>query len=331
MVREEFVSKCTEVFSSIGFCKNDAFEISEYLAEVERKGETSHGISFASRIINRTLNGGYNLSASSDAIIWEDNESFLKADANNIVGVLSAKRCMEKAIIGAKKKGVYFVFSKNSNTFGSAFYYAEMAKSKKCIGIVMSNTPPAMVPFNGAERLLGTNPLSIAIPGCKDNGMVLDMASSVVAKSKICNMYNTGIFDIPNGWAVDKYGNATNDAKAAMDGSLIPFGGAKGYGIALAIDLISGLLSGAEYSINVRNFDNAEKKSMNVGQLFVCINPELIYGKNYFEKVDEYLNILRNSKVALGYESVMIPGDKKYEHAINFDYVFPAEFFKYIG
>ena len=145
----------------------------------------------------------------------------------------------------------------NSNHYGVGNYYAWKFAEADLIGITMTNTSPCIAPFGGIEKLLGTNPLTIAIPANKHYPIVLDMATSVVAYGQIERKAIENQ-KIPLGWAIDKEGNPTEDPLEALRGSLLHFGGYKGYGIALVIDILSSLLAQAEYGKNLGNVNDLE-------------------------------------------------------------------------
>ena len=174
----------------------------------------------------------------------------------------------------------------------------------------MANAPAAMTLTGGKEKLLGTNPFAIGIPSEDKKPIIFDMASSQVSKSKIGSSYLNGN-DIPLGWAYDKDGNPTTDPQKAIEGFLEPLGGYKGIGIAMSIDILAGLLSGASYLDKVGKFYDYSK-SMKVGHLYIAINPKRIYGEDFYNKVNDYKKKLRSSKTWRN-EKIHIPGDSKIE------------------
>ncbi len=212
---------------------------------------------------------------------------------------------MELAIEKAKNVGVGVVATKNANHFGIAGYYSELAMNQDMIGITITNTEPAMAPFGGKEKILGTNPIAIAFKGNKYK-FSLDMATASIARGKILEALRKNI-KIPEGCAVDKDGKITTDPAKALEGCILPFGGPKGYGLALAIEMLSAI-GGAEVGTKVRGTANPYEKCTK-GDLFIAINPEFFVGKEEFKKkVDELLEEIKTSEPAEGFE-ILIPGE----------------------
>ena len=211
------------------------------------------------------------------------------------------------AVERAKKSGIYTVFAYNCNTCSAAFVYTLQAAKEGLMGLLMSNTPAAMAPYGGNTRLFGTNPLSYAIPAKNEKPIVFDMATSVVAKSTIVSYRDRGE-EIPEGWAYDKDGKPTTDPQTALEGLMVPIGGTKGYGLSMIIDIFAGVLSGAGFLNHIFNFFNNDNKCMNVGQLFVAIDPKIIYGVDFYDRMDDYIKIIKNSDCS---GKVRIPGERK--------------------
>ena len=241
--------------------------------------------------------------------VIKDSPSFTVMDSNNIIGAISAAKASQICIEKAKEYGMHTVCAKNCNTFGPAFYYAEMMSKAGMIGFVCSNTPAAMPAFNGLEPMLGTNPLAFSCPSKTKGTITLDMATSIVAKSH----FSTALANhekLKEGWALDQNGNPTTDPMEAIKGFVLPMAGFKGYGIAMAIDILSGFLSGAGYLNKVNKFYSQDGKGMNVGQMFVAINPDMVYDGDFLTDMDGYITTLRDSKVMDG-RAIAIPGDDR--------------------
>lgn len=297
-----------QLFACHGLSASDASIVADILLETELCGITTHGLSMVPAHIKK-LDNGYNR----DAVfcIEHGNDSFSVCDADNSIGMLSAYHCMNLAIEKARTSGIHMVFCHNCNTFSAAYYYAKMALDAGMIAVVSSNAPTQMAPYGGKEKLLGTNPMAIAVPTDKEAPFLFDIATSAVAKSKINDAYHSGADKIPFGWATDEDGNPTDDPAKAVRGLLLPMAGAKGYGLCMAIDLISGLLGGAACLDRVGRFYTPDNRCMNVGQSFVVINPHLIYGDSFYQAADDYVKTIRNSTSATD-QPVRLPGDRNY-------------------
>jgi LDH2 family malate/lactate/ureidoglycolate dehydrogenase len=290
-----------------GVANQQAEIISDCFATADEYGVTSHGINVLQAHIDKIKRGGYNLHPNLQII--SETPSFAIVDGDNSFGPVSADYCMRYAVKQAKAVGVFHVFSKNNNTVGPAFYYPLKAAEMGCIGIIFSNSPAQMAPFGGKEKLLGTNPFSAVIPVPGGDPIIIDMATSIVAKSKF-KQYKEEGKRLPDGWALDENGNPTNDPDEGMKGLVLPMAGFKGYGIAMLIDLISGLISGAAFLNNVGRFYTTDNKGMNIGFCCIAIDPYVIMGEKYSSAIIEYVNTIRNSKRS-GESPICIPGDDR--------------------
>ncbi|KPG70215.1 Ldh family oxidoreductase [Enterococcus sp. RIT-PI-f] len=295
------------LLKSKGLNEFDSSVIADYFIRVEAMGIKTHGYTTLKSHINKIENNQYNL----NAVIQTKRvmDSVLVADSDNSIGMISATKLMNICIQEAKNHGMYIVHCNNANTFGAASYYCNLAVQSGLIGITFSNSPAAMAPWGGIDNLLGTNPFSIGIPSNNYAPFIFDMSSSIVAKSKINSARIEGK-KIPEGWAIDSQGNPTIDPLEAIKGSLLPVGEHKGYGIAMMIDIMAGLLSGAAFQSKVKKFyRESDEGSMNVGQVFIVIDPVRIYGENFYNKMDEYLENIKASKPINKYSNIRYPGE----------------------
>lgn len=303
-------AKLESFFCKIG-CRCDvAKKIVEALLLAEACGVNSHGIRMIPAHAKKILTKDYCVNASCEIEI--ETSAFSRINCHNQIGMVSATDCMQFAIDKAKKSGVYTVFANNCNTFSAAFCYALQAARQGMLGFVMSNSPAQMAPWGGFSKLLGTNPLAYAVPAKNKNPIIFDMATSVVAKSKINQAKDCGD-KIPEGWALDEKGMPTTDSKEAVKGLVLPMSGAKGYGLAMMIDIFAGLISNACYLDGVGRFFGKAGDGMNVGHCFVAINPELVYGPTFYDEIDKYIDRIHSSKSIDGVR-VRLPGERKLEN-----------------
>lgn len=317
--KETLCERVEELLISVGVSPEQATIISDILVDADMYGVTTHGTAILPSHIKRIVCGGYNLTPNISTV--NSSPSFSVIDADNAIGFVSAKYCMDLAIQNCRKTGIHTVFSRNSNTYGAAYYYPLMAAKKGLIGISCSNSPTAMAPMGGKSKLFGTNPLSVAIPFDKDNNspIIIDMATSKVAKSKFLQAKKEGK-QLPEGWAMDVDGNPTTDPDLAIQGLVCPMEGYKGYGLALIIDFLAGFLSGAAWQDKVNRFYSEDKASMNVGQLFICIDPKAVFGDDYFQMAKLYVENIRKSSRINENKPIAIPGDRKHSaYKINLE------------
>ena len=293
-------------YMRLGCSKQEADNCIHSLILSEVCGEYSHGLRMAYKHAERLARKGYSINK--DLIIEIETGSFARINCQNMIGMHSATECMKFAIEKSKESGLYVIFANNCNTFSAAVPYVLQSIESDIIGIVMCNTPAQMPPYNGIGRLIGTNPICFGFPAKNEDPIIFDMATSNVAKSKITAAREKGE-SIPLGWALNKEGKPTSDAEEAIKGLLLPFAhGPKGIGIAMMIDLLSGVLSGAGYLNKVNYFAT---DNMNVGQVFIAIDPTIVLGSCYFDRVDDFVKTIKTSPAIDEVQEVQLPGANK--------------------
>jgi LDH2 family malate/lactate/ureidoglycolate dehydrogenase len=213
----------------------------------------------------------------------------------------------------AKEFGIGCCLVRNTNNIGMLSVYTLMAAQQNTVGIIMGNAAAAMSPWGGADAFFGTNPLSIAIPG--ETGappVVLDMSSTLVARGKIRRADRLKEA-IPPGWAFDEAGTPTTDPAAALKGTLMPIGGPKGYGLALMIDVLAGMLSGSKYGPEIRTFHQLEGPT-GVGVFTLAIEIERFMPLGQFTALFRvYLASIKASRKAKGISRIYLPGEIEYD------------------
>lgn len=300
-----FQDSLVRVFRKNGLSAEDAVLAADGILEAELAGITTHGVEMIPAHIKK-CRSGYNTSASLHTV--REAAAFTVVDADNAFGVVSAQKCIRMAIEKCRTSGIHVVFCNNANTFSAAYTYAKYAAEHGMISIIGANAPAQMAPIGGIDKLFGTNPLAIGVPADKEEPFILDMATSAVAKSRINQALHRGDKTIPYGWATDINGVPTNDPKEAVKGLILPMAGPKGYGLAMAIDIIGGVLSGAASMDSVGRFYSDDNACMNVGQFFAVLDPSMIYGGDFMSEMDVYLHKVRTSRSA-DEKTVLVPGD----------------------
>lgn len=301
---EELKRLTAEKLKTAGVAEQDAEKVADCYATADLYGVSSHGVAILPTHLKRLTAGGYNLAPTFPIV--REGGAFQVVDGGNAIGVLSALHCVDLAMKGAAEKGLFAVNSFHNNTLGPAFYYAlEMAK-KGFIGIVLCNSPAQMTAPNGKTKVLGTNPLAIAVPN-GEKPIVLDMATSAVAKSKIKQMQEKGE-PIPLGWALDENYQPTQDAEAALKGYVLPMAGFKGYGLAMMIDILAGALSGAGYLDKVGRFYSPDFACMDVGFSFIAIDPSQTYGAGFEGLMQEYVQRIEEDERVVEDQEIALPG-----------------------
>ncbi|KYZ75665.1 lactate dehydrogenase [Anaerosporomusa subterranea] len=296
---------CSEVLIKAGLELSDAAILTESLLCAELRGVSSHGVVRLSTYLNRIAAGVMDIN--SKMTIEKEFPASALLNANNGFGQIAGAKAMDIAVSKAKTSGASVVAVKNSNHFGVAAYFGLRAVRENMVGLVITNSSPAMTPYNTKTPLLGTNPLAIAIPAGEQKPIVLDMSTSVVARGKIRYASLVGE-KIPLGWAVDSDGRPTEDAKAALKGSLEPIGGPKGAGLSLCIDLLCGVLTGTALTGEVINVTDTSGPSK-TGHLFIAINVASFINPQFFaQNVDKVITHIKSLPSASGGQ-VYMPGE----------------------
>lgn len=302
---------CTSIFAAAGMGVEDAEIVADNLVFADNSGMESHGVIRVPAYIKRLQDGG--TSPNAMLTIEKEEKTTALINGNNAMGQVVSTKAMELCIEKAKENGVAFVGVKGSNHFGMASYYSEMALKENMIGMVF--TSPAahlMAPTGGIEPILDNNPFSFAIPAKEELPVVLDMATSVVARGKIGVALNKGE-KIPKTWAMTIDGRETDDPKEAFDGILLPVGGYKGYGLTVIVGILSAVLTGGSIlTKDVKDFYADTKDPQNIGHLFGCIKLENFMDPELFKlHMDEMIREIKSCKKAPGVEEIFLPGEKE--------------------
>jgi len=314
------------VFSSFGISPEEAFICADNLVLADLRGIPSHGVARLRRYVTGMSNGTI-LQHNKPKVVRETPSTATvdgQAGLGQIVGYFSASKAIEKA----RKTGVGIVAVRNSNHYGIAGYYSQMMLDAGLLGISMTNSAPLVVPTFGRKMIIGTNPISMTAPTRRNKPFFLDMATSVVPRGKL-EVYDRLEKSMPEGWAVDAKGQITTDATnvlknmvTRLGGGILPlggegelYGGYKGYGIALLVDILCGVLSGGAYAdmVDTRG-PGGEGQPAQVAHFFMALNIENFVEMEIFqEKMDDLIDRLKESAKAEGQDRIYIHGEKEYE------------------
>jgi L-2-hydroxycarboxylate dehydrogenase (NAD+) len=302
---EEERSLITQALISLGAAPEEATIQADVLTEADLRGVHSHGLQRLPVIVKRIEKGLISVQMMPNRQ-WTAS-SVLSVDGRNGFGPFVAETSLRLAAEVAQRNGAVAVAIRNSSHIGMAGYYCERRAFEGLICIGFTTSEALVHPYGGAEAMIGTNPIAIAIP-CQPRPFLLDMATSTSALGRIIALKQRGE-RLPDGWAIDRDGNPTNDPGAALGGSLTPAGGPKGYGLGVAIGAISGLLPGGEIGQAVRGTLDTDHRCTK-GDLFLLLDPKAFAGGATLELcLGSYLQSLRHSKPQRGYSSVMVPGE----------------------
>lgn len=300
------------LLQAMGAENNEARLVAEILVQADMRGIHTHGSAFVPLIAERCAHGLLNLPTKVELI--NDEETITHIEGNNGLGQVAAAEAMRISIQKARNHGVGLALIRHTNHIGFLGYYTHMAAAEGLIGVCATNAASSMAPWGGTEPFFGSNPFSVAAPAASGAPIVLDMSASVVARGKIRRAQRLNE-KIPLGWAIDDTGTSTTDPAEALKGSLLPIGGHKGYGLALFIDLMCGLLSGSKYGRDLLTFHKPIGPT-GVGAMLMAVDIERFMPLAQFETlVKEYADAIRNSQKAMGVERIFLPGEIEAEMA----------------
>jgi LDH2 family malate/lactate/ureidoglycolate dehydrogenase len=236
------------LFVAAGLPAAAARVVADSLVDADLAGQPSHGVMLVDMYLDRLRHGSVSTRVAAEVV--SERDAVVVLDARNALGALVGDQAIGIAVARARRHGAGVVAVRHGFHFGVAGRYARAAADAGCVGIAMCNTRPLMPAPGGADRVVGNNPIAIAIPTADDVPLVLDMATSAAAMGKIRMAAKSGEA-IPPGWAVRADGAPTTDPAEAIAGMLLPAAGPKGFGLAFMIDLLCGLLSGGAHGAAV--------------------------------------------------------------------------------
>jgi LDH2 family malate/lactate/ureidoglycolate dehydrogenase len=311
------------VFTSMGCTGPDATTATDVLLAADIRGIDSHGIARLSGYVR--LWEAQRVNAKPTVTVLHQTPSTATLDGDSGLGLVVAPHAMQLAIEKARNVGTGWVSVQNSNHFGIAGYHAMMALKEDMIGICMTNASPLVAPTFSVERLLGTNPICVAVPAGTQPPFVADMATTTAANGKLEILQRkSGV--APLGWIQDKSGKASTDPhELKAGGALLPLGGDKehgshkGYALGAIVDIFSAVLSGANYGPWVPPFPAyvpmpTGMPGKGIGHFFGAMRIDAFRpAKEFKQHMDQWIERFRSAKTAEGFEKIIIPGDPERE------------------
>jgi len=294
------------VYRRAGLPEPDAELLADSLVQADLWGHPSHGVLRLDWYRKRILAGTLKPDARPELVT--DAGAVAVLDGRDGAGQVLAKRAMEEAIARARRHGVGVVAVRESNHFGTAMYFTRMAAAAGCVGFLSTNASPAMAPWGGRAKAVGNNPWSLAAPAGRHPPMILDIANTAVARGKVYLARQRGE-RIPEGWALDADGRPTTDPRAAIEGLIQPMAGHKGYGIAVMMDVLSGVLTGSGFAAEVQGPYQARERSR-CGHLAMALHIEAFQPLAEFgARMERYVAELKDVPLAPGAAEVFYPGE----------------------
>jgi len=292
----------------VGVSQGHAKATMEILLWADLRGVGTHGVqrllTYVPRLREGLINPQPTLSVESPA------PAVKVIDGDNGLGPVVGTMGMEEAIRLAKQFGVAFVGCRKSNHFGAGAPYVLMACRSRMIGMAGANAPSTMAPWGGLTKLIGNNPLAIGVPCEGDTPFVIDMAMSSSARARIFQMAARKE-KIPGDWALDSQGRPTTDPAEAIKGFVLPIGRHKGYGLAVAIDILCGVLTGGAFSRGIHSLLDHWDEPQDIGHFFIALDvTRFMPWETFSDRVRQMFEGYRNAKRINPSEPIYIPGER---------------------
>ena len=286
----------------------DALVIAQLMVKSDLVGADGHGLFRLPAYIKRIQAGGVNLNP--NIYIEREQGATALINGDNALGHLVMNRAVELAIEKVKKHSVCWVGSHYGNHSGAASVYVRKLAEQGYIGIYMAvGNANHMAPWGGIDLLLSTNPIAIAVPSGDAPIVLLDIATTVAAYGKVKLAAQKGEL-MPDTWMIDRSGKPITDPQKSSEGSLLPIGGYKGYGLAVMIGLLAGALNNAAVGKSTVDFNASHDLITNTGQTIIAVDPSAFGDRDQFiARVVELVNDLKASSRLPGVNQIRVPGD----------------------
>ncbi|MDR7855283.1 ureidoglycolate dehydrogenase [Tissierella sp.] len=303
---QELKKLMKDKFVKAGLSDEHSDKVAEILTWADARGIHSHGAVRVEYYSERIAKGGINTNPNFRFEATGPSSGMYHGDNGN--GFVAATNAMEEAIKMAKESGVAVVGIKNISHSGSLGYYVEMAADNDLVAISLCQSDPMAVPYGGSEPYYGTNPIAFGVPTSDGRKVIFDMATTVQSWGKIL-VARSKKEPIPSDWAVDEHGNSTTDSTKVN--ALLPISGAKGYGLMMMVDVLSGVMLGLPFGKHVSSMYDDLSKGRDLGQLHIVIDPSRFIDIDMFkENMSKVLTELSEVKPAPGFDKVYYPGER---------------------
>ncbi|HIW78186.1 MAG TPA: Ldh family oxidoreductase [Candidatus Bilophila faecipullorum] len=290
------------VFAAAGVPEAAAASVVDALVLAELDGLPSHGFSRIPFYTDQALSGKVNAAAVPQ--VSTPAPASVLVDAGNGFAFPAIQAGLERAVPLAKRYGVAVLGVTRSHHCGVVGLYAERLAGEGLLSLIFSNTPAAMAPWGGSRASFGTNPLAFGCPREGRHPLVIDLSLSKVARGKIMAARQRGE-SIPEGWALDAQGRPATDPAAALGGTMIPVGDAKGSALALMVEILAAALTGANYAFEASSFFEAEGPAPGIGQTFILIDPAPL-NPGFAPRLEALCGQM------LAQEGVRLPGERRF-------------------
>jgi LDH2 family malate/lactate/ureidoglycolate dehydrogenase len=296
------------VLQAVNVPRHAAELVADSLVSANLRGVDSHGVQLLIWYTQQIQDG--NIDVSTIGEVASESGACMVYDGMNGLGQVISNECCDHAIRLARANGLGMVTARHSSHFGASAWWAQKLAAAGLIGIVTCNATPLVAAWQGRDKILGTNPICMALPG--PNTFLLDMATTTVALNRIHKAILTGDTEIPPGWAMDADGNPTTNPQTALEGLPMPLGGYKGTGLALMVEVLCAVLSGGAMLTEVGGL-RVKNRPMRVSHFFLAIDPERFLPMDQFQaRMERIRDTVKGSKPAAGFDEVLIAGDPEW-------------------
>jgi len=305
------------VFVAAGMPPENAALVADNLTQGELHGLGSHGVSRLLPVyVKRVRVGAFN--STPNVTVVQRKGSTAVVDGDNGPGAVVGTFAMDLALELAQEHSSGWVVARNSNHYGAAFLYTRKALPLGMIGFSTTAAVPQVAPYGGNAAALGTNPLCIAVPGGERGPIILDMATTVVARGKVQLAALEGK-PIPLGWAVDAQGRPTTDPVEGSKGRMLPLGGYKGYGLAVMVEVFSSILSGAAFGRGIGELFADFDRGQGMGHFFGALDVSAFMPVDAFRRrIDDLIAYLKGMPLAEGAEEILVAGEPEARKAAEY-------------
>jgi LDH2 family malate/lactate/ureidoglycolate dehydrogenase len=302
---------CAGALTALGLPEADAAVCATRMIEADLRGVDTHGIFRLNHYSQRIRAGGINLHPKVHAV--RENAVTALVDGDNAMGHLVMTYATELAIRKAAESGLAWVGTFNGNHAGAGAIYSSMPLAHDMIGMYMTvANANHMAPWGGVELILGTNPISVAIPAGEEPPIVLDIATTMTSYGKVKLAAQKGE-SIPPGWMIDRQGQPLTDPRRSSEGLLVPMGGYKGYGLNVVIGMLAGVLNGAAFGRNVVDFNKDVAAINNSGHMIMAMRVDNFQPTEVFKReTDRVIREIRESRRMDNVDRIWLPGEMEH-------------------
>ena len=296
----------TRILTALGVPEPDAHLVSDSLVTAESWGHASHGMLRLPWYVARLRSGAMTVRTEPTEVT--DTGPLAVLDGHGGIGQVLTARAVDLGVQRARQHGIAGIAVRDSNHFGTAAYFTRRAADSGCIALLATNASPAMAPWGGTERAIGTNPWSIAAPAGSHGSVVMDIANTAVARGKIY-LAAEREEPIPEGWAANAEGVATTDPRSAVDGLILPMAGHKGYAVAFMFDVLAGVLTGSSFGSSVAGPHESDRRS-GCGHFLLVVDIAATQpAEEFAARMEALVAETKANPTAPGTSEIFVPGE----------------------